>query len=178
MIRVSMLAVTALWCGATHLAAHGVVVPRESRPRAYERYVLRVPNERTSSTVRVELAFPPEVRVVSFGDVPGWVLQVVRDSAGRATGAVWTGTLGVERFVEFPFVAVNPAEPTRLVWRSEQLYANGERVSWSGPEGSETPASVTHVRGAGPSAGVALVLAGAAVLLGLTSLGLVLRRPA
>ena len=42
---------------------------------------------------RVEITFPADVKVGSFIDVPGWTLEVVRDSAKRITGAVWTGSL-------------------------------------------------------------------------------------
>lgn len=128
------------------LHAHAVVFPKRSTPGAYEKYVLRVPNERDLPTTRVELVFPSGVRVVSFGDVPGWALQVVTDSAKHVTAAVWTGTLGVERFVEFPFVAVNPEGRADLVWPAYQTYASGEQVRWTGPEGSEHPASATAIR--------------------------------
>jgi hypothetical protein len=85
----------------------------------------------------------------------------------------------VERFVELPFVAVNPEEEGRLVWRAVQTYEGGERVSWSGPEDSERPASVTEVTGdaEGGDSSATLVLAIAALAVGLASLGLVLRRP-
>jgi uncharacterized protein YcnI len=46
--------------------AHAVVFPRTSSPGAYEKYVLRVPNERDVPTTRIEIHFPPELRVVSF----------------------------------------------------------------------------------------------------------------
>lgn len=160
----------------TLLTLHGVVYPKTSTPRAYEKYVLRVPNERDVPTVRVEITFPAEVRVVSFGEVPGWVLAERTDSAGRVTGAVWTGVLGVERFVEFPFVAVNPDGAARLEWRAVQVYGSGERVEWSGPEGSPTPASITVVRAPAWGGGPAMLLGGAALLLSLVSLGMVLRR--
>jgi uncharacterized protein YcnI len=159
------------------LFAHAVVFPAISRPGAYEKYVLRVPNERPVPTVRVEITFPAEVKVVSFAEVPGWMLEVRRDSAGAVTGAVWTGEIGVERFVEFPFVAVNPAEEARLTWRAVQVYSNGERVSWSGAEGSETPASFTMVQEP-ESVGskLPIVLSAIALLLALGSLGFALRR--
>src|SRR5687768_10967387 len=126
--------------------AHAVVVPRTTAPGAYEKYVLRVPNEKdTSTTTRVEIQFPATVRVISFADVPGWQLQVSRDSTGRITGGTWTGSLPPERFIEFPFVAVNPPEQTRLVWPVHQTYRDGERVGWTGPEDGDTPASVTTI---------------------------------
>ncbi len=128
--------------------AHAVVYPRTSSPGAYERYVLRVPNERDTPTTRIELRFPSGARVVSFGDVPGWTLTVTRDSAQRIVGAIWTGVLSPERFVELPFVAVNPRSDGRLEWPAFQTYADGERVEWTGPEGSDRPASFTAIAAA------------------------------
>lgn len=126
--------------------AHAVVYPRASAPGAYEKYVLRVPNEKdTSVTTRVEIQFPATVRVVSFSDVVGWRLEVTRDTSGRVTAASWTGSLAPERFVEFPFVAVNPRETTTVIWPVHQTYSDGERVGWTGPENSDTPASVTRI---------------------------------
>jgi YD repeat-containing protein len=158
--------------------AHASVYPSASTPGAYEKYVLRVPNEKGVPTTRVELRFPTEVRVISFSDVAGWTLEVVRDSAGRVTSAVWTGTLPPERFVELPFIAVNPAADGRLVWPAYQTYADGERVEWIGPEDAPAPASATTIGGAetGASSSVPLYLGAGALLLALLSLGLVLRR--
>jgi uncharacterized protein YcnI len=159
------------------LCAHATVTPSASRPGAYERYVLRVPNESDAPTVRVEMRFPPEVRVISFADVPGWQLQAPTDSTGRATSAVWTGSLPAERFVEFPFVAVNPRTAARVSWPVIQTYANGQRVEWSGPRESDTPASVTVISGGGTlSPWIPTVLAAFAFLLAVLSLALSARR--
>ncbi|MFL5581792.1 MAG: DUF1775 domain-containing protein [Gemmatimonadaceae bacterium] len=162
--------------------AHAVVYPRTAAPGAYERYVLRVPNEKNVATTRVELRFPAGVRVTSFGDVSGWTLETLTDSAGNITAAVWTGTLPPKRFVELPFVAVNPKTATRIVWPAYQTYADGERVEWTGPADSKRPASATEI-GASASAPAAaggdrtaLLVAGAALVLSLVSLGLALRR--
>jgi uncharacterized protein YcnI len=141
----SALLLVALLPAVAH--AHAVVEPRTSVPRTYQRYVLRVPNEFDDvPTIRVEIRFPAEIRVISFAEVEGWQLQVMRDSSKRVTGAVWTGSLPPERFVEFPFMAVNPERETSLIWPAYQTYASGERVDWVGPEDSDRPASVTHVR--------------------------------
>jgi uncharacterized protein YcnI len=164
----------------TFLFGHAVVYPKVSAPGAYERYVLRVPNEKGVSTTRVEIRFPANVRVSSFADVPGWALEVVTDSAKRVVGAVWTGTLAPQRFVELPFVAVNPKSDARLTWPVIQTYADGERVSWTGPEGEKTPASVTSVTAGGMGAGgggISRWVAWLALVLAVASLGLALRRP-
>jgi uncharacterized protein YcnI len=169
-----ILALMALVVPAAALA-HAVVFPRTSAPGAYERYLLRVPNEKdTSATTRVEIQFPAAVRVISFGDVAGWKLDVRRDSTGRIIGATWTGSLPPERFIEFPFVAVNPREETHLVWPVHQTYSDGERVGWIGPENGDEPASVTTIRASegagGPRWGP--YVAAAALLLALVSLAL------
>ena len=174
--------------------AHVTVWPRTASHGAYERYVVRVPNEKDVATTRVEIRFPAEVRISSFLDVAGWKLEVLTDSAGKITGAVWTGNLPPKRFVEFPFVAVNPKEGARVVWPAFQTYAGNEVVEWTGPEGSKTPASVTTLT-ARPAAGAAadtttraaaasggrssmpLYVSLAALALALVSLGLSLRKP-
>lgn len=172
------VAVPTLW-------AHAVVFPKTSTLGAYERYVLRVPNEKAVATTRVELRFPAGVRVTSFADVPGWQLEVVTDSAKAITAAIWTGTLPPQRFIEFPFVAVNPKTDARLEWPAFQTYADGQRVEWTGPEGSKSPASATMVAAAAaaPGAptqeggGVTRWLPWAAVVISLLSLGLAMRKP-
>lgn len=144
-----LLLAGALW-------AHAVVVPGTSATRAYESYTLRVPNERDVPTTRVRIKFPPELFVMSFADVPGWDLEVERDSTGRAVGATWRGTLEPDRFVELPFVGVNPPEPATLVWGVDQAYqgTGGEEVvSWTGPPDSEYPASRTLVVDSAPAGG-------------------------
>jgi uncharacterized protein YcnI len=159
--------------------AHAVVFPKTSKPGAYEKYVLRVPNERDVPTLKVEVHFPEGLRVVSFGDVPGWKLQVLTDSAQRVTGATWTGVLPKERFVEFPFVAVNPKDSTSLTWPTYQTYEGGELVEWTGPDSSKTPVSSTMI---GDSVAVpvkvsrtSLYISIFALALALTALGVALR---
>jgi len=160
--------------------AHAVVYPKTSGPGAYEKYVLRVPNERDVPTTRVELRFPEGLRVVSFGDVAGWKLEVIADSAQRIIGAVWTGSLPKERFVEFPFVAVNPKDSTSLSWPTYQTYEGGERVEWTSPDtAAKTPVSSTVIMGddgkAATGSRTSLYLSVVAVAFALTALGVALR---
>ncbi len=168
------------------LDAHAVVFPKASTTGAYERYVLRVPNEREVPTIRVEIRFPDAVRVTSFGEVPGWKLQLLTDTAQRIIGAVWSGGLAPKHFVEFPFIAANPKEATTLRWVAIQSYAGGETVAWDGAEGSRSPASVTvvaapdtaHAEPAAPPAPRSGWVPWAALAVAVLSLGLALRRPA
>ena len=160
--------------------AHAVVFPRTSTPGAYEKYVLRVPNERDVPTLKVEIHFPESLRVVSFGDVAGWKLQVLTDSAQRVTGAVWTSVLPKEHFVEFPFVAVNPKDSTSLAWPTYQTYQGGETVQWTSPDtASKTPVSRTLI--SDPTvipvkvSRTSLYISIIALLFALTALGVALR---
>lgn len=174
-----ILAIAALVLPSVALA-HAVVYPRASLPGAYERYVLRVPNERDVPTTRVELHFPADVRVVSFADVAGWKLEVLTDTAQRITSAVWTGNLPKERFVEFPFVAVNPRDSARLTWPTVQTYADGEIVRWTDPDSTaKTPVSATLVSDPTPRpvrvSRTSLYISVAALLFALTALAVALR---
>ena len=157
------------------LLAHAVVFPETAPTGAYQKYVLRVPTEREVPTTRIEIRFPAAVTVVSFADVAGWELEVLTDDAGRIVGAAWTGTLPPQRFVELPFVAVNPDAETTIAWPVTQTYAGGEVVEWSGPEGSEQPASVTRVTAGGDGWSASAWLAVVALLLSILALGFALR---
>lgn len=163
--------------------AHAVVFPKASTTGAYERYTIRVPNERKVPTTRVAITFPADVKVNSFADVPGWELQILRDTAQRITGAVWTGNLPPERFAEFPFVAANPKTAVEISWPIIQTYSDGELAEWTGPAGSKRPASTTTIAAAaapttGSSGGSTQGIAIAALALAVVSLGLALRKPA
>ena len=182
-VMIATLLAIALTLAVTSLAlAHAVVYPKTSKVGGYEKYVLRVPNEKATATLRVEIRFPDGLHVTSFGDVPGWQLEVLTDSAKRIVGAVWTGSLPPQRFVEFPFVGANPKTAATLVWPVYQTYADGPRVEWTGAEGSKTPASVTSiVEGAGDAAGAVSGpvrwVAWVALVIALIGLGVALRRP-
>ena len=180
-----VLACVALIAVPTFLYGHAVVYPKASAPGAYEKYVLRVPNEKAVATTRIEIHFPADVRVTSFADVAGWKLDVQLDSAQRVIGAVWTGSLPPQRFVELPFVAANPKVAGELKWLAYQTYADNERVEWTGEPGSKSPASVTVL--SVPASAVAPVaetehmdvtmswVPWAALVIGVIALGLALR---
>lgn len=169
----SAFLIVALLPGAAY--AHAVVEPRTSTPGAYQRYVLRVPNEMDIPTTRVDIRFPADVRVVSFADVPGWLIEVIRDSTNRVVRAVWTGTLPPGRFVDLPFMAVNPERETRIIWPVVQTYGT-EVVEWAGPEDSDRPASVTEIQSAEEEPlGWALPLAAIATVAAFASLLIALR---
>lgn len=173
----ALIAAIALFGLPSLARAHAVVYPKTSKQGGYEKYTLRVPNERTVATTRVEIHFPEDMRVTSFSDVQGWQLEIQRDSANRITGAVWTGNLPPERFAEFPFVAANPKKEVAISWPAYQTYANGEKVAWVEPEGSKHPVSVTKIGDtAGGNPKVELYASIAALVMSFIALGLAMRR--
>ena len=175
--RVTGVCVTLLLVLPILAYGHAVVYPKTSTTGAYEKYVLRVPNEKAVATTRVEIRFPADLKVSSFQDVAGWQLEVLTDSAKRIVGAVWTGTLPPQRFIEFPFVAANPKAAMQLTWPTYQAYADGMRVEWTGAPGTKSPASVTTISApaAGGRGSTTTYAAWTALVLSLISLGLALR---
>jgi uncharacterized protein YcnI len=160
--------------------ARAVVFPTTSTPGALEKYSLRVINERDVPTLKIEIRFPGGLQVISFGDVPGWNLQILTDSAQRIAGAIWTGVLERQHFVELPFIAVNPKNSTSLSWPTFQTYRGGERVEWTSPDtGSKTPVSTTLISEVIPQPGrtsrTSLYISIIALAFALTAIGVALR---
>ena len=134
------LAALAVLAVAPVAAAHVTVSPRQSELGAREAYVVRMPNEKKAATVRLDAEFPPEARVTSLRQAPGWTIQVRRDGAGAITGASWAGDLPPDQYVEFGVQAVNPKAGATLTWKFVQTYADGTKVEWTGAPGTPTPA--------------------------------------
>lgn len=127
--------------------AHVTVWPKESAQGAREKYAFRMPNERETATVRLEATFPEGVKVSAIEQTPGWTVEARRNAAGDITGAVWTGSLQPGQFVEFGVLAQNPPAAS-ISWSFVQTYEGGERVEWTGPAGSKTPAPQVELRSA------------------------------
>lgn len=142
--------VTVFMCVAI-ACAHVIVRPPESVAGANEKYTMRVPTEGNSATVRIEVEFPAAAEVSAVDPKTGWSLEQKKDASGKIVGAIWSGaSIAPREASEFSFVARNPGEEAKLVWKVIQIYADGTRSEWTGPAGSRTPASVTLVKKATP----------------------------
>ena len=127
--------------------AHVTVQPKESTAGTTQKYTMRVPNEKSVPNVRVEAEFPAGAEIMSVDEKAGWTIELKKDSAGRITGAVWSGaSLAPRDIVEFGISAKNPNEETKLVWKVVQVYEDGSRSEWTGPQGSRGPAPVTQIK--------------------------------
>jgi uncharacterized protein YcnI len=120
--------------------AHVTVWPRTSVAGAGEKYSIRVPNERQSDMIAVEVRFPAGLALRSFEQKPGWRTEPLRDASGAIVGARWIGKLPPEQFVEFGILAKNPAPAGDLLFPALQAYEDGTKIEWSGRAGSKTPA--------------------------------------
>jgi uncharacterized protein YcnI len=137
----------AIWCFVAPAFGHVRMLPNESAPGATERYSMRVPTERQSPTVRVQIEFPAAVTLVSIEETPGWKIEQKKDAQGKTNGAVWSGgSIPFAEYVDFHFNARNPATDTKIEWKVIQIYEDGTRSEWTGPENSRTPSPVTIVR--------------------------------
>lgn len=125
---------------ATTAMAHVTVSPTQSAPGAREKYELRVPNERKSATITVEVHFPAGLRVTAVEQKPGWQAEAIRDAGGNLTGVRWIGNLPPEQFTEFGLLAVNPTGG-ELAFTAIQAFADGTKIEWSGAAGTKTPAA-------------------------------------
>lgn len=125
---------------------HVTVQPRQSAAGAIEKYALRVPTEKFVLTVRVEVEFPTTLDVSSFEPKAGWKIEEKKDTAGKLVGVVLIGSIPPGESSVFNFAARNPSEEGKVFFKAVQIYEDGTRSEWTGPEGSRTPAPVVEVK--------------------------------
>jgi len=147
MLSLITISVTVLLAASAF--AHVRVSPRESAAGATERYTMRVPTERQSPTIRIELEIPAQVTVLSTAPAAGWKIEEKKDSQGKITGVIWSGgSIPFAEYKEFVFEAKNPSTEAKIDWKVIQIYEDGTRSEWTGPEGSRSPSSVTTIKAA------------------------------
>ncbi|SDN01260.1 Uncharacterized protein YcnI [Fictibacillus solisalsi] len=193
----------ALFMFAGPASAHVVVFPQQTTQGTYEKFSVRVPNEKDIPTVKIKVEIPKNVEISRFQPMPGWKYTVEKDSTDLIKSVTWTAEgkgLSSTEFTEFNMQGKVGEKANKMVWKAYQTYKDGSTVAWEGPESSDTPASVTEVmKGNGDehggmngtaaehkematgdenasSATLPLYLSGAAVLLSLISLVLSARK--
>ena len=128
--------------------AHVSVRPRESKPGATEKYIVRVPTEGSVATASVELDIPQGVTVESVEPAEGVKTDTKRDG-GRIVSITWTTAIEPGANREFTFAAKNPGAGTEIVWKAHQRYADGTSSEWVGAAGTRQPAPVTKLTAVG-----------------------------
>ena len=138
------LAVASLLATTTY--AHITVQPKQSAPGKTETYTLRVPTEKAIPTIGVEVEFPETLEVTSFEAKPGWKIEEKKNAAGKLIGVVLSGSIPPAQSVQFNFTARNPSGEGKLSFKAIQVYQDGSKVEWTGPEGSRMPAPFVELR--------------------------------
>ena len=144
----TLIAAFALALVASVAHAHVSVRPRESKPGATEKYIVRVPTEGKVATTSVELDVPSGVVVDSVEPMDGVKADLKRE-AGRIVSITWTVTIDPGASREFSFTAKNPSEGAEIAWKAHQRYVDGTTSEWVGAAGTRQPAPVTKLTAAG-----------------------------
>lgn len=146
-IMVCLLAVVPAW-------AHVVVLPVESEAGGWERYVVIVPTEKASPTVRVQVVLPVGMEIVAVESKVGWQgvykpfpigAATVQWHAGQAGQAATAGRIPKGEFMSFEFLAWNPPAARTVSWVATQWYEDETSDEWGG-KGDATHASTTVLR--------------------------------
>jgi periplasmic copper chaperone A len=142
-------------------SAHVTVRPDDTAAGAWSKLTFRVPNESdTAGTVGLTVTFPTETpfAFVSVKPHAGWDVAVTREpldepvEAGSyaldevVTAITWTARgetrIGPGQFDEFEVsVGPLPEEETTIELPADQLYSDGEVVSWSEPSDDHSDGS-------------------------------------
>ncbi|MEX2104090.1 MAG: YcnI family protein, partial [Bacilli bacterium] len=112
------------------------------------KFTVRVPSEKDSATVKVEVKIPDEVTISRVEPKPGWTYEFERDDSDKVTSITWTAEglgLGATEFGEFNMQGKVGDTIGMIAWKAYQTYEDGSVVEWTGAEGSKHPASVTRI---------------------------------
>lgn len=130
-------------------SAHVGVYPKETTQGSYEKFTVRVPNEKDIATVKVELKISDDVTISRFEPKADWKYELTKDATGKITSVVWTTTgtgLSATEFGEFNMQGKVGDNAAEIVWKAYQTYEDGSVVEWIGADGADKPASVTTVK--------------------------------
>lgn len=122
-------------------SAHVSVLPKQSTVNGFERYTIRVPNEKDIATTNVSVELPAGTTFSSVLPVAGWQFTTEKDAAGKVVALAWSGgEIKKGEFFEFGISVRNPKEPGTVLWKAHQTYSDGTVVDWVGEAGADKPA--------------------------------------
>lgn len=127
-------------------SAHAVVYPQKVVANTYEKFSLRVPNEKEIPTIKVKVEIPAGFAVSRVQSLPGWTYTFTKDTKGVVTAIEWSGgEIAATEFQEFVMSGKAPAEAGKTAWKAYQTYKDGSVVEWTGPSDAKSPASIVEV---------------------------------
>lgn len=122
------------------------VSPKEAEVGVTQRYCVRVPSEKSSPTVGLEVEFSVNLEITAIEAPSGWQGTAHKDRQGRIVAASWNGgSIIPGHSLEFGVLARNPEKPATLVWKAIQMYQDGSEVHWIGPPQAQYPAATIRV---------------------------------
>jgi uncharacterized protein YcnI len=138
-----------------HAGAHVTVLPERPKLNSQQEFTVRVPDERTVATTKVQVIFEGDLRVGQFAPMPGWTRRVLLTDDKRVRGVQWSGgRIEPDEYVDFRFLAT-PRRAGQSIFRASQTYADGRTKQWSGPpEKAGAAEQETGLDDAGPSPAV------------------------
>jgi uncharacterized protein YcnI len=162
--RIALAALVASLAAVAPAAAHVEVLPARVEQGVALELTVRVPTERNLPTTAVQVQFPSQVTVYSFGEPPrGWTVQPQLAADGRYRGVLFRGgTIGVGRYADFTMLAT-PFETGTVAWKVRQTYQDGQVKPWTGAPVEAGSSQETGPSAPGPAARMEIVAAGTAV---------------
>jgi uncharacterized protein YcnI len=145
--------------------AHVTISPDRAQKGASDvEIAIRVPNEETTPTTKVQVFFPtsPPFSSVLPEAVPGWTVSVITSKLAKpihtddgditdvVTEATWTADTGggipVGEYQRFQvIVGQMPSTATAVTLKALQTYANGDIVRWIEDPSGPNPAPVLQI---------------------------------
>ncbi len=150
----SFMAAGLLLLLALPVSAHVVVKPSQVGVAAFQTFTMGVPSEKPIATTSVRLVLPDGLSFVTPNVKPGWKIEVKKESTGKKitdddgkevdeqkpTEILWSGSrIPAEQRDEFVLSARVPKDPTTLIWKAYQTYADGSVVAWDADPKAEQP---------------------------------------
>jgi uncharacterized protein YcnI len=120
--------------------AHTTVSPEEVSAGSTETFTVSTPGEKSVPIIEERVVVPQGFEVMGVSSPDGWQGSI------EGSSVVWTGgeiPEGEEQ--QFSFEAQVPGQTGEYQWRAFDTYEDGSVSEWTGPEDSESPASVTEV---------------------------------
>ena len=152
MRALQQIALIAATFAITTSAAHAQIdlVPKTAQPTIWERFTLRVINQRDLATVEVELVVPEIVAVLGVqAPSSAWAFEVIAPTDSTPQVIRWTGgSVGQGSFDEFVFLGRIPgdARSKELVFPVTLRRVDGSETHWSRLSG-EAVAPVVQIVG-------------------------------
>ena len=174
-----LLVVASTVTSLDRLDAQVDIDPATVKPAAWERFVLRVVNQKDTAFTRVRLTVPEVVMILGVEPLPGWTFTLIAASDTNPQSIEWSGGSHLRgEFREYAFFGRIPADARRreLVFPVELTRANGSVVEWNRRSETGAPPTVQIVGTTGITAWASLALAGVAVGIAILALALAMSR--